>query len=100
MANRVSELTTTIAENTAKVNAYLASHSIPDLSFDLDVPVQLQADVAYTGPRDAALQACSELQYLLAGPVLSIFTPNVSTAIILQSQTAQQVASRLLQTRY
>lgn len=78
MANRVAELSTTIAENTAKVNAYLTTYGISPLSFDADVPSHVQVDTTYTEPRDAAIQACSELQALLGGSTRSIFTSNVS----------------------
>ncbi|KAF2258862.1 sterigmatocystin 8-O-methyltransferase precursor [Lojkania enalia] len=85
MANRVAELSAKIAKSTAELNAYLAFHGIPHLSFDTDVPVHVQADKDYANPRDAALQACSELKALLGGSTTSIFTTNAIDLINLQA---------------
>lgn len=78
MSNRVAELTASIAKNTAEVNDYLASHGIAPLSFDADVPRELLGDARFTVPRDAAINACAELQDLLGGSTRSVFTKSVN----------------------
>jgi hypothetical protein len=77
MANRVSRLTSIIAESTTKINAYLAQHDIPNLSFDADVPPSVQRDKDFTAPRDAALEACNELQALLKGSIGAVLNRSV-----------------------
>jgi hypothetical protein len=72
MSNRVSELTSIIADSTTKINAYLTLHGHGALSFDADVPPSAQRDKDFTTPRDAALEACNELQALLKGSIGAI----------------------------
>ncbi|KAH7377928.1 O-methyltransferase-domain-containing protein [Phaeosphaeria sp. MPI-PUGE-AT-0046c] len=93
MSNRVAELTASIAKNTAEVNEYLASHGIAPLSFDVDVPRELQGDANFAVPRDAAINACAELQDLLGGSTRSVFTKNTTDLVNLQAVCRFNIAT-------
>jgi hypothetical protein len=77
--NRVAELSALIAENTAKVNQYLASRDIHNISFDADVSPQIAQDEGYSAPRDAVIEACNELSALLGGSFKILLAKNVNT---------------------
>ncbi|KAH8726602.1 O-methyltransferase-domain-containing protein [Phaeosphaeriaceae sp. PMI808] len=83
MTDRVAELVASITKNTTEVNSYLKSHNIAPLSFDADL----------YGARDAALQACSELQALLGGSMRSVFTTNVADLVSLQAVCRFKIAT-------
>lgn len=67
MAPCAHELATSIVANLSKIQAFLESNKLPNLSIEEEVPQQFQADQTFAAPRDAALLACRELQAMLLG---------------------------------
>jgi len=67
--SKVVELVSRIMENATKFEEHYRSQGLPAPSFDADQPlkVQLPGDVA--GVREAILEASTELQELIQGPV-------------------------------
>lgn len=82
--NRVAELASIISENVGQVNRFLSEHRLPDLSFDR-YGHPFEDEPAFAQAREAALEACEELQYLLAGPTRSLLTKNVSVETALKN---------------
>ncbi|ORY14243.1 O-methyltransferase-domain-containing protein [Clohesyomyces aquaticus] len=93
MANRIAELAAAIADNTAKVNGYLTSRNLPALSFDADVPVEVQQDRDFSVPRDIAIEAGEELLALLGGSPRAVFTKKITDLVNLQAICRFDIAS-------
>lgn len=77
--SRIAELSAIISTNTAKVDEYLKSHSLPSPSFGEDHPADLGIPpdaVEIDNARNVALEASIELQDLLQGPA-SLLRPIV-----------------------
>lgn len=68
MTSRIAELAALVSSNTAIVDEYLASNSLPTPSFDENGPVNLQLSPEAETARNAAIDASMELQALLLGP--------------------------------
>ena len=66
--NRTSELASTIAFNTSKVEEYLAKKGLPDLSFDATTDSQPHQYNEIAAQREAILSATEELHALMLGP--------------------------------
>ena len=76
---RTAQLVNIISTNTAKVDEYLASRSLPSPSFHVDAPDDLGIPpeaIEIDDARRAALEASIELQDLLQGPT-SLLRPVV-----------------------
>ncbi|KAF2738874.1 S-adenosyl-L-methionine-dependent methyltransferase [Polyplosphaeria fusca] len=97
MADRVGELTATIATETAKVNAYLHARHMPNLSFDADVPYDAQQDREFTDPRNAAVEAAEELLALLGGSTRSVFTQKITDLVNLHAVCRFDIATKFPQ---
>lgn len=67
--SRIATLAFIVATNTAKYDDYLSSHSLPSPSFDKETPFRLELPDEITRARDAVLEASTELQALILGPV-------------------------------
>ena len=77
MSSRIAELAVLVSSNTDKVNSYLASKALPSPSFDENGPVDFQLSPEIEAARIAAIDATTELQALLLGPV-DLLRPIVS----------------------
>jgi hypothetical protein len=71
--NRLLELTALIYENTKQVDSYLRNNNLPPPSFDQSYPPVLYLPSEVDVARSAALEAISELQAHLLGPIGSIW---------------------------
>ncbi|KAI1874559.1 hypothetical protein JX265_004767 [Neoarthrinium moseri] len=96
--SQIITLSARIAENTAKVNHYLAANNLPQPSFGIDAPLQslippTEPDIA--AARQAVIHDCLELRQLMLGPKehLSSFQHNelVSQHVILRFRLAEAV---------
>ena len=79
MSSRISELAALVSSNTDRVNHYLASKALPSPSFDENGPVDLKLSPEIEQARIAAIDASTELQALLLGPI-DLLRPIVSTS--------------------
>ncbi|KAL8765648.1 MAG: hypothetical protein Q9209_007328 [Squamulea sp. 1 TL-2023] len=70
---RITELAATIADNTQKIDAYLAHKGLPSPSFDPETPPGALLDSEIIASRQAILEATDELHELMHGPI-DIFT--------------------------
>lgn len=79
----IVDLAKIIVENTSKVDQYIREKNLPQPSFDINGPVKPVADAPskIQAARDAAAEACLELQQLLNGADSLIF-PDVCLAIV------------------
>ena len=68
-SSRIAHLASIIADNTTKIDNYLSSHDLPSPSFETDAPVALLQPKEVAAPRDALLEAITELQALALGPL-------------------------------
>jgi hypothetical protein len=75
---RISELTSIIAANAAKVDEYLVSEGLPTPSFDADSPPKLVVQGPVATYRQAILDATDELHALMLGPIGILTSPSVS----------------------
>ncbi len=78
--SRIGELASIIAVNTAIYDKYICSQGFPSPSFDINTPLKLDLSDEASLARDAVLEASTELQALLHGPLghLQIQTLDVS----------------------
>jgi hypothetical protein len=67
--SRSAVLASTIAANVSKIEEFLASNDLPALSLDADAPLQQPGSKEFTRARDATLEAISELEALVLGPL-------------------------------
>ena len=87
--SRIAELATQIAENTTKVDDYIAANGIPSPSFDADGPTDLvMQSPEIEKARLAAIGASMELQDLLQGPVACL-RPAVSVGVQLHMPSTE-----------
>ncbi|KAH8684441.1 putative O-methyltransferase [Tricladium varicosporioides] len=79
LTSRIVELSSIIASNTAKINAYLQENNLPQPSFDAKAPLTVVPEGAtdIEEARTAAVEASIELQQLLQG-VDSLLTPMIN----------------------
>ncbi|KAK0705474.1 putative O-methyltransferase [Lasiosphaeris hirsuta] len=81
----MTQLSARIGENTAKVNAYLASHDLPGPSFEVDAPQQLLppgTDAEMVLARQSVIDDCLELRNLLLGPREHIMTTHQAINLV------------------
>ncbi|KAI0149010.1 O-methyltransferase-domain-containing protein [Pestalotiopsis sp. NC0098] len=79
--SRIVELSASIADNTAKVDAYLTANDLPTPSFDVNAPLQSMipnTEVEVEAARVAIIDDTLELRRLMLGPrdYLMTFTSN------------------------
>ena len=67
--SRISELASIIAANTAIYDKYISSQGLPSPSFDINTPFRLNLSDEASLARDTVLEASTELQALLHGPL-------------------------------
>lgn len=86
-ANRVVELASTILSNASKFEAYRTSQGWKPLSLDTDVPVNIGIPEDVAESRDTVLDAVSELQMLMLGPlgILQIYGGSVRMVFVVIS---------------
>ena len=80
---RITELSSVISTNTAKLDKYFASKNLPTPSFDADVSPRLLLDPAIAEARKAIIEATDELQALMQGPIGILTTPAVGLILSL-----------------
>ena len=71
VTNRIVELSSIIAKETAKVDSFLVKNSLPTPSLDVDAPwtIPIPEDARdVEASRGAVLAACDELKALMTGP--------------------------------
>ncbi|CAG8955512.1 hypothetical protein HYFRA_00009464 [Hymenoscyphus fraxineus] len=73
--NRIVELSSTIHDQTTKLDAYLTANNLPTPSFDISCPLKLLLPPDIQALRDAVLEATDELIALMLGPVESLIPP-------------------------
>ena len=67
--SKISKLASTIAANTAKYDKYISSQGLPSPSFDINTPLKLDLSDEASLARDTVLEASTELQALIHGPL-------------------------------
>lgn len=67
--SRTAALASIIAANVGKIDEFLSSNGLPPLSLDPDAPLLQPQLKEFTRVRDAALEAISELEALILGPL-------------------------------
>ena len=67
--SRTAALASVIAANVGKIDEFLSSNDLPPLSLDPDAPPHQPNSTNFTRARDAALEAISELEALILGPL-------------------------------
>ena len=67
--SRISELASIIATNTAIYDNYMCSQGFPSPSFSINTPFKLDLSYEASLARDAVLEASTELQALIHGPL-------------------------------
>jgi len=77
--NRIAELASLIAVNTAAVDAHLDSSNLPTPSFGPGFPAQVLSEAKIAASRQVILEATDELHSLLLGPVGALTSPSVRT---------------------
>ena len=71
MASRIVELASQLTSNVDQVNNHLKSHDLPQPSFDVNAPFELELDSPdVEKARISAIEATIELQDLLMGPTM------------------------------
>ncbi|KAL1980718.1 hypothetical protein VTN96DRAFT_3600 [Rasamsonia emersonii] len=73
---RIAELASTIATNTAKIDAYNAEKGLPSQSFDPDAPPKYDYPPEIEHARQQVLGATDELHALMAGPASAFVKPS------------------------
>lgn len=68
-AGKVVELASRIMENATKFEEHYRSQGLPAPSFDADQPLRIQLPGDIAAVREAILEASTELQELIQGPV-------------------------------
>lgn len=68
-SSRTVALASAIAANVGKIDEFLSSSGLPPLSLDPDAPLQQPNSKEFTRARDATLEAISELEALILGPL-------------------------------
>lgn len=90
-SSQISVFATSIAENTAKYDAWLFSQGIPTPSFDGGGPVGLDLPPEILEAREKVIESTSELQALILGPMdyvqqhmreVSTLAPNETDVLI------------------
>ena len=72
-SSMITELTTIVQANTAKVDGYLQERGLPFPSFDVDGPVDFKIETdEIQEARNAAMEASLELYDLLLGPSMCL----------------------------
>lgn len=79
---RIAELASTIATNTAKIDAYNAEKGLPSQSFDPDAPSKYDYPPEIEHARQQVLGATDELHALMAGPASAFVKPSVCPSLI------------------
>jgi hypothetical protein len=82
---RLLELTALIHENTRQVDTYIRDNNLPPPSFDHSYPPVLDLPSKVDVARSAALEAISELQAHLLGPIGSIWGVLAQVSYLLDS---------------
>lgn len=77
--SRIAELSSSIAENTRKVDEFFIASGLPSPSFDVSTPPDLPLPAEIAQAKEAALEAMDELQALLLGPMPKIFQELIHT---------------------
>lgn len=67
--SRTAALASAIAASVSKIDEFLSSNGLPPLSLDPDAPLQQPSSKEFTRARDATLDAISELEALVLGPL-------------------------------
>ena len=67
--NKIAQLAAIIAANTTKFDGWLTSHGLPSPSFDIETPLKLELPQEISQARQAVVEASTELQALMLGPV-------------------------------
>ena len=70
--SRILELSSIIATNTQKIDAFLTFHGHPHPTFDVDGPLELNLSDHLRSCQDSVLDATMELNSLMLGPVGTI----------------------------
>lgn len=76
--SRIAALAAQIAEGTNRIDSYLQSNGIPGPSFDVDAPEDLNLTPELQDTKASVLAANEELQELLIGPRMLMFSHHVS----------------------
>jgi hypothetical protein len=77
--SRIVELSSSIAENTRKVDEYFCTNGLPSPSFEASTPPDLPLPPEVMQAKEAVLEAMDELQALLLGPMPKIFHELIHT---------------------
>lgn len=67
--SRTAALASLIAANVGTIDGFLSSNHLPPLSLDPDAPLQQPNSKEFTRARDATLEAISELEAYILGPL-------------------------------
>ena len=67
--SRIAELASLIQVHTLKVDEYISSHGLPSPSFDASMPAQLRFPESIELSSTTVIEATSELQSLMLGPM-------------------------------
>lgn len=70
--SQIVQLAYTIAANTKKYDDYLSSHGLPSPSFEVKTPLKLELPDDIEKANNAVVEATSELQALMLGPLGSL----------------------------
>ena len=76
--NQIAVLAEQIAEGTKSIDSYLKSNGLPTPSFDVDGPSDLRLTKELQDAKAAIIGATQELQELLLGPQMLLFSHHVS----------------------
>ena len=71
--SRIAELASVIQVHTLKVDEYISSHGLPSPSFDVSMPARLQLPESIELSSITVIEAASELQSLMLGPMGFLF---------------------------
>lgn len=83
--SHIANLAAAIAENTLRIDRYLADSDSPYPSFDAHAPVDLHLPPELEQARATVLQATQELNDLLQGPRDLLFNHHVSCVLTQES---------------
>jgi hypothetical protein len=76
--SRIAQLSAIIADNTQRIDKFLAEKQLPQPSFDADASVELGLPPDLEQARTVVLQATQELNDLLQGPRDLLFNHEVN----------------------
>lgn len=76
--SRIATLAEQIAEGTNRINSHLESNVLPTPSFDVGVPTDLGLTKELQETKAGVIGAAQELQELLLGPQMLLFSHHVS----------------------